>query len=175
MLTDCVRILADWLAHPTHGMAAGLAAVPLDGDVVRVSTVTLFDETRHEEAGRLQAPETLPALVVNTAGTIAQGVVAVRPFPADNQAEAVLRHIVREGDTEDGLAALVQGQRAITWSLRRLFSSTIAGTEAARSRNQIQLYSIRSYRAELYRGNEDSILTMAHTLTLDVRDTWAAL
>lgn len=173
MLIDAIDIVGDWLAHATHGVNAGLAAVPITAGYQRAAALTLFRETLHDEAATLQAPNTLPALVVNSAGTLEQGPIAVRPFPADGQVELVLRHIVKDAVTARGLLALDQGARAIKWSMGRLFSSQIAGTEAARSRNNVQLVSIRSYRAELYRGNEDAILTMAHTYTLDVRDTWA--
>jgi hypothetical protein len=115
-------------------------------------------------------PDTLPALVVNTAGTVQQGPVATRPFPADAEIDVVLRHIVRESDTEEAMAWLSQGARAIHRSMGRLF--VVAGSESARTRNQIQLYSLRAYRAELYRGNDDSILTLAHTYTISVRDNW---
>lgn len=171
MLTDGVRIIADWLADATHGVAAGLLVVPLEAGIIRTTAVTVFDETRHEEASRLQAPDALPALVVNSGGTLEQASPVSRPFPADVSFDVFVRHIVRDSDTEDGLAALVQGQRAMQRSMGRLF--TTAAGEAARLRNSTQLYSLRSYRAELYRGNEDSILTMAHTYSVTMRDLWA--
>lgn len=170
MITDVVRIVADWLADATHGVAAGLTAVPLDVGVTRAAAPTLYDETRDGEASRLQAPDVLPALVVNTGGGLQQGPIAVRPFPADAEVELVLRHIVRDLDTDEALAWLAQGQRAIQRSMGRLF--TAAGSEAARVRNDVQLYSLRSYRADLFRANDDTILTMAHTYTVAVRDVW---
>lgn len=171
MDTDLVRILADWLANATHGFNAGLAAVPIDVDVTRAASVTLFDESRHPEAARMQAPDTLPALVVNLVGGSDQAPVALQPYPGDLEVPVLIRHIVRVTDTDDGLAALSQGRRAIRRSIGRLW--TVSGNEAARSRNQTQLYSLRSYRADVFRGNEDSILTMAHQYTMSVRDLWA--
>lgn len=171
MLTDGVLILADWLANPTYGVSAGLAAVPLESGVLRASAVTVLDEVRHEEASRLQAPDTLPALVVNSAGTLEQASPASNPFPPSAQLELVVRHIVRDSDSEDGLASLMQGQRALMKCIAALWKTAAGST--AQTRNSIQLYEFRSYRAEVYRPNEDSILTMAHTLTVTMRDLWA--
>lgn len=171
MLIDTARMVAAWLVHATHGVPAGLAGVPIDIGATRYDAVTVFDETNDEEAARLQAPDALPALVVNTAGTLDDATVAVQPYPGDLTVDVVLRHIVRDSDTDQALAALDQGQRAIRRTMARLF--TVAGNEAARTRNNVQLYQLRAYRAELYRGNQDSILTMAHTYTIAVRDTWA--
>lgn len=164
-------MVSAFLRDPTHGVAAALAALPIDPDITRVTTLPVLDETVEAEATRLQAPDALPALVVNSAGALSQGVVAIQPFPGDVELDLVLRHLVRDSDTEDGLAALQQGQRAIRRTMARFF--VVDGRDTRTIRNGIQIYGMRQYRAELYRGNEDSILTMAHTYTLSVRDTWA--
>lgn len=171
MVIDVVKMVDAWVSNPTHGVAAGLAAVPISAGVTRATAPTVFNEADHEEASRLQAPDTLPALVINSSGTLQQTTPAVRPFPADTEVELVLRHIVRDHETDDALSVLMQGQRAVQRTMARMF--VVAGNEAARTRNGVQIYSLRSYRGELYRGNEDSILTMAHTYTFAVRDTWA--
>ncbi len=171
MLIDVVKIVDAWVTNATHGVAAGLAVVPISGGVTRATAPTVFNEADHEEASRLQAPDALPALVINSSGTLQQTTPGVRPFPADVEVELVLRHIVRDHETDDALSVLMQGQRAIQRTMAQLF--VVVGNEAARTRNSVQLYSLRSYRGELYRGNEDSILTMAHTYTFAVRDTWA--
>lgn len=171
MLVDVVKIVNAWVTNPTHGVAAGLAVVPISAGVTRATAPTVLNEADHEGASRLQAPDTLPALLLNSSGTLQQTTPSVRPFPADAEVDLVLRHIVRDHETDDALSVLMQGQRAVQRTIARLF--VVEGNEAARTRNGVQLYSLRSYRGEVYRGNEDSILTMAHTYTFSVRDTWA--
>ena len=63
MLIDVVKIVDAWVSDATHGVAAGLAVVPISAGVTRATAPTVFNEADHEEASRLQAPATLPALV----------------------------------------------------------------------------------------------------------------
>lgn len=173
MLTESVRVVADWLAHATYGVNAQLATVPCDTGVTAAATVTIYDETRHPEVARGQLPDALPALLVSTSATpLTTQSNAVRPFPADTDLELGIRYAVSRAATDQSTTDVAQIDRAVRRSLGTLF--TTAAGESARARNSVHLISWRSYRLELYQANDDTHVTAAMVVTLTARDVWAA-
>lgn len=173
MLTEAVRVVADWLAHATHGVNAQLSTVPKDGGMSSAAMVTIYDETRHPEVARGQVPDTLPALLVSTSATPLNTVSnAVRPFPADAEIELGIRYAVSRAATDQSTTDLAQIDRAVRRSLGALW--TTAAGESARARNSVHLISWRSYRLELYQANDDTHVTAAMVVTITARDVWAA-
>jgi hypothetical protein len=168
MHTAIVRLIADWLAHPTHGVAAQWNGVPLgdDPDITRAAVPQLGDESRREELARLQAPDALPAITVHAADQDS-ATVSLQPFPNDTEVEVVIRHIVRNPNTTEALWHLDQGQRAIGRAMKRALVN-LSGTP----RNACFVTGITRYRAELEQSNDDTIHAMAHRYGLRVRDTW---
>lgn len=173
MLTEAVRIVADWLGHVTYGVNAGLSAMPKDAGVVTAASITVYDETRHPEVARGQLPDALPALLVSTSATpLTTTTNAVRPFPPDAELELGIRYAVRRAGTDQSTTDVAQIERAVRRSLGALFT-TSAG-ESARARNSVHLISWRSLRTELYQANDDDAVTAAMVVTITARDVWAA-
>lgn len=173
MLTDAVRIVADWLNDATYGVNAALASVPADGDVADAASVTVYDETRDPEIARQQIPDLLPALIVSTTATPTDmDRPAVRPYPSDASVEIGIRYATQRAATDRATTDADQVRRAVMRSLRQLF--TTAAGEAARVRNQVQLYDWRSARVELYQSNEDTTVTCAIVCAFTARDLWTA-
>jgi len=173
MLTEAVRVVADWLAHATYGVNAQLTTMPRDAGITAAASVTVYDETRHPEVARGQVPDLLPALLVSTSATpLTNTSNAVRPFPADSEIELGIRYAVSRAATDQSTTDVAQLDRAVRRSLGALF--TTAAGESARARNSVHLISWRSYRLELYQANDDTHVTAAMVLTVMARDVWAA-
>lgn len=171
MIADVVVIVADWLAHPTHGVAALLPDVPREFGWPTPAVPTLYDETRHAEVARGQVPDVLPALVVTSdPQAFTSSSPSVRPYPGDVNVTLQVRYAIANGDTDDGGIATSLMLRAVRKSLGRL----VTVGDAARVRNQVQVLSWRDERAERYEPNTDHHVTATLTFTVQVRDVWVA-
>lgn len=172
MLFETVRAVADWMADPTYGINAILAAAPLEAGVARAAAVTVSDDTRNAEVARGQIPDTLPALLVTTTATaITMTSPTVRPYPADMLVELGIRYAAANVATEVAFNDTAQVLRAVTKSLGALW--TTAAGEAARLRNQVQLIELREIRTELYQANDDARVTLGMIIPIRVRDLYA--
>lgn len=171
MITETVRIIADWLAHGTYGVNAYLPSVPREAGITQAANVTIYDETRHPEVARGQVPDSLPALLVTTLATpVDQQSPNVQPFPADSTVSIGIRYATQASNTANATNDMAQIARAIPKSLRALWTTTAGQT--ARVRNQVGLYEMRDYRIEFYQTNDDVTVLCGAMLTLRVRDTW---
>lgn len=174
MITDAVRIVADWLADGTYGVAAQLSGggVPRDVDVTAVTMPTIVDETREPEIARKVTPDALPVLIVSSAETpVDQRTPVVMPAPFDGEVDVQIRFVTRKGATDQALNDAAQLQRATVKSLNQLFKTAAGNT--ARVRNQMQLISLRAVRSEWFQSNTDIVVVGAMVLTLQMRDVWA--
>ena len=150
MILDTLRIVSDWFADPTYGVAAMLAQVPLDGSDTRPAGVEIYDETRHADVaiGLLPVPATAGhvVLAVNMArdGVTVDG--NAMPPIADGQVPIVIR-IGRASSTPvTAVRDALYVSRAAYWSLRRLM------------KNDADAYAARTQR----NGGTVAILTLAH-------------
>lgn len=169
MLTEAVRVVADWLANPVWGVNATLAATPREADVPAVPPVAVYDESRDGEVTRGQIPDDLPALLVQTTATpLSTVATASRPFPADYSVELGIRYGTATVDTAAGFNEAALVMRAVHRCLGQLWV-TSAG-EAARVRGQMQLVELRDTRIEQYQANDDSRIAAACILTVRMRD-----
>ena len=171
MITETVRIIADWLADGTNGVNALLPSVPREGGITQAANVTVYDETRHPEVARGQVPDTTPCLIVTTLSTpVDQQSPNVAPFPADSSVSIGIRYATKASNTANATNDMAQFARAIPKSLRNLWLTTAGQT--ARVRNSVCLYEMRDYRIEFYQTNDDVTVLCGVMLTLKVRDTW---
>lgn len=178
MILETVRIVADWLDSVTTGVntyRTGGGSVPLDTGVTAFPAVTVRDSTRDGRVARGQVPPlaNLPALLVTPADQpIDQAVPGVRPWPPDALVTVLVRYACKASDTAAAERDTSQTLRAVWRCIGQLMVTT-AG-ETARTRNSVQLQSIRSLQmATLYEANEDVTVTGGVLVTCQVRDTWA--
>ena len=173
-MQDVVRICAAWARHPTEGIAACLATVPLEAGVARLSTLRITDECTDKPAALQQVPDTgLPLLqIMRGSQLLSQPRPAVRPMPGDGSGQIGFRFIAKHSDPVLALAQADQVARATRRCLGRLFSAP--GSESARIRNDVQLTDLSAWSDELGLTNDDTLLTFTLVATCTVRDLYAA-
>lgn len=170
MTQDAVRMLAAWLRDATHGVAFYLASVPLETGVTRLASLTVLDECTDPVTALKQVPDTLPVLQVMTTATPLQATApTVQPFPPNRRVELGVRFATKFADARTAHAQADQVLRALDRSLRQWWRN-----EAARVRNQVQVWAPLDWRTEFSLDNDDTLLTASLLLTVEVRDPWAA-
>lgn len=173
MILEAVRIVADWLGNGTYGLNAVRLSVPKDTDVTDFPAVTIIDSTRDGRVTRGGVPNLpltlFPAVLVTPADQpMDQASPAVRPFPPDATVTVLVRYATREIDTAKAERDASQTIKAIWWQMGQLLL-TAAG-ETARTRAQVQLYSIPSMQAAtLYESSDDITVTGGVLVTCRVR------
>lgn len=175
MRTECVRMVADWLADPTHGFAPMLAALPLVSGVPALTSrgaIPIYDETRHAELARGTVPDVPTCLAVTGTGapmTRAQQMT----YPGTSQwsLEIGVRwrlQLLKTTDTSLTLAAYEsQMIEAIDTTLARLFAAPVGAV--ARTTPLVQVLGADSVRVETFSTPDDALLTGAWIATLRVR------
>ena len=175
MILETVRIVADWLDHPTYGVNALASSVPRDDGVDVFPRVVVRDSTRDGRVTRGQLPpvDDLPALLVTpTDQPLEQASSTVRPWPPDATVSVLVRYATQRLDTAQAERDTSQTIRAI-WRCIGQMMTTTAG-ETARTRAAVQLYSVPNMQAAtMYEDNADVIVTGGVLVTCRVRDTWA--
>lgn len=173
MTRNVVRILADWFRHPTYGVVAALAGIPIESGAVRLTTLSVLDEITDTTTALKQTPDVTPVLqVMATATPITNTSPVTAPAPPDRRVEVGARFVTKGAATETLLEQADQVLRALDVSLRALFH-TPAG-EAARTRNQVLFYHIEEWRTEFGMDHNDTLCTASLILTARVRDLYTA-
>ena len=175
MTQNVIRILADWARHATHGVLTGLVTVPLEAGVTRLVTFPILDEVTDPIAAKKQidADGAQPRLVLMTAATPVHGSNAVvSPYPGDKQVSVGWRFSTKIEDVRVAMGQCDQVERALARSMGRLFR--VAGNEAARTRNGVQLTNISSSDTQYGVTNKDTLLTMTIILATTARDIYIA-
>lgn len=146
MRAEAVRIIAAWLRDDTYGVAAKLAAVPLDGSDTRPTTIadaSIVDETQDANAafGRFDGL-TLPALIVSCTEVRYE---PATPIQSGEYADGYVTIQVRYAERSVAPAtAMTDGDyvvKAVIASLRELH---LNANDASRTRNSVQLVSCES-------------------------------
>lgn len=177
-MLEVIRIVADWLGHPTYGVNALLPQVGLDpGDTAPPAVVAILDETRD---GRTAVdlppdPETAadqyPALLIR----------ALRPTDvAPSQVQLValgdcsllIQYAGLATDSQVGATAMYRTlYRAVPKSLAYLLQ-TSAG-EAARRRHDVQITGLEAItHLDKFASVETRYLAGALVPRFQVRDAW---
>lgn len=168
MITDVVRLVADWLADPVDGVAALLASVPRDvGDPLPASP-EIQDETRDNRPGRGRMPERETALVVTSrdASILGQNVVTDDGFA---RAELMIHISTSNGLPREAKRDAGYYLRAAAWSLRKLHRAPV--DDPRRARNQIVLLEIGPVTVLSWEESvQDTTITGALTCTVQARD-----
>lgn len=169
--------MAGWWSHPTYGVNALRASVPLATGDTTPPTVKVLVSSADPRVARGDLPSIasgdLPAILVAPADQPVDTVApAVRPFPPDATVAVLARVAMAKTDAasaERDTSALL---RALWRSTGLLFAT--ADGEAARQREQVQIIAPSSMRlATLYESDHDTIVTGGLILSLRVRDLWA--
>jgi hypothetical protein len=174
MILETVRIVADWLAHGTHGLNAVRTSVPKDTGIADFPAVTVLDSTRDGRVARggvpNLAPSEFPCVLVTPAdqplNQTSPGVTPASYFTVP----VLVRFATRELDTAKAERDASQVIKTVSRQLRRLFD-TAAG-EAARTRADVQLHAMTSLDVQtLYEAAEDTIVTGGVLVTFLIRLT----
>lgn len=133
MILEVLRVVADHLADPVHGVAAQLATIPRDaGDAVPTAP-TIADESRSLAVALGRPPATLPAITV-----MQDGLVDLDPRQAqrsrDGQVAIVLRYCVKEGARDDAATDALLVMRACELALDAL--------PLPRTRQRVEVYAV---------------------------------
>lgn len=171
-MNEPVRILADWLGDATYGVEAQLADVPRDvGDSIPGGgTVTVYDETRDEEAAPGQFPDPGTGIVV-TVGF--QGSTMGDDAAAWNNGHGAVRLLVRVGLRAANMAnAKRDGNyvlRAVEWSLR-LFRQQDPNA-STHTRNSYRLTLLQEHEVvQWWEKVEDTLVTAALLVPFTAHD-----
>lgn len=142
MRLEAVRIVADWLGHPSLGVNARLAVMPLDGGDPRPAPVAaILDETRHAAAAfRRFDGVPLPALLVLVTedAALRDGEILQPGDRADATLTVTVRYATRAWDAATAMSDGYYVSRAVIGALRRLHDEDQV---AARTRGAIRLVS----------------------------------
>lgn len=175
-MIEPIRILADWLQHPTHGVNALLAAMPGDpGDPLPTLIATVLDETRDGPTALDLPPEDLerlPALLVR----------AVRPTdlaPSQvnlislGEASLLVQYAIQEINPDEAMRQMYQTlYRAVPKSIARLLQT--AEGDVARHRNQVQLIGLEALtHLDRFSKLESSYLIGGFVARFSVVDAWS--
>lgn len=146
MIVEGVRLIADWLADQTYGVAAQLAAMTFDGSDQAPEVPAITDETRNDAVaeGRTADAANGPALGVvalpleDASNTVAQ--------PArDLTLRVAVMYASKEPNTADARRDSYYVLRAVLLSLRAL---ALQSDSAARTRGAIALVGLDELRLE---------------------------
>ncbi len=177
MILETVRIIADWLTDETHGVNAVRLTVPKDTGVSDFPAVTVLDSTRNGAVARGGVPNLsanqFPALLVTPADqSIDSQSPAAGLLPSDSSVTVLIRYVTSTLDTAKAERDASQTLRAVSRSLRLLF--TTANSETARTRASVQIVEPRDQRlTTLYESNDDTVVTGGVLVTYRARDLWA--
>lgn len=146
-------MVAAWLAHPTYGVNAVLAALPTDGNDPIPASVTVIEETTNQRAavGRpddeLDPDSHAPDPVLAVVGMQVDDATPQIPSPVGDVTVGVLiRFEGRYEDASAGRRDAYQTLRAVTLSLRKF---TRDGDPVAdRTRNDVALIDLEELRIE---------------------------
>lgn len=165
MRLEAVRIVTAWLKNATYGVAAKLAALPLDGSDTRPTTIantSIVDETDNANAAfRRFDGLTLPALIVTCAGEPEQRDAELPQSNdrADGYVTVQVRYAERAAGSQTAIVDGTYVIRAVIASLRELHSNA---NIASRTRNSIRLVSCESIVEQgIYEEVEDTWLLAA--------------
>ena len=173
-MLDVLRAVTDWFGNATHGIAGKLAALDYDGsDVAPTGTLTIGDETRNAKAAIGSYPsETFGCLVQLNPAEQFIGQSATHTH--DYDVPLLVRFIREDVDAAAATRDLLYTLRATLQSIDALFDDSIAAAVTARTRNQVQLYSLLSVGGALTREQrDDNKVTAAISLTIRARDLLA--
>jgi hypothetical protein len=171
MELNTVRIVADWLADATYGVAALLPTTPRDGgDPVPSLAGGIADSTRDGWVARQFVPReggpTRPALAVFARPTTLDG--EVHTNHRDGTIEIVIAYVGSESDTAAGNAAALYVRRTVLRSLAVLNSNAQA---ASRLRNNVAVFACDTLKLGALQDQwGDTLITDAVVATFTVRD-----
>lgn len=172
MILETIRACAEWLAHPTTGVAAQLAALPLDGGDERPTVpVAVADETRVGWVARRERPQEDRQVVVtvtqDTPITMAGESVATYRPASVSLAVQVWSPLVQ---SEAAITALHYTARAVQRSLRGWLAGDAAG-EAARTRGGVYVQAAEEWSVTPVESSEvDALSVVSIVVPLTVRD-----
>lgn len=165
MRLETVRMITAWLKNGTYGVAAKLAALPLDGSDTRPTTIgnsSIVDETDNANAAfRRFDGLTLPALIITTVGEPEQRDPELPQSNdrADGYVTVQIRYAERATASQTAIVDGTYILRAVIASLRELHSNA---NVASRTRNSIRLVSCESITEQgIYEEVEDTWLLAA--------------
>jgi hypothetical protein len=167
MILEVLRSVTDWLNDVTNGVAAQLAAIPLDGSDTAPGIAAIADETRDNSVAQQYLPRSsnAGALIAVNIQEIPLLDPEVETIERDGLAKVLVRVGVTNVDTKDATRDTSYVLRAIVRSLR-LYNA------ATRTRNAIAIYSCEDLRvAALWQPKDDQLITGAVAVTWRFRDT----
>ena len=175
MRTECVRMVADWLADATHGFAPVLAGLPLLSGIPALTSrgaIPIYDETRTAEVARGTMPDVPTCLAVSgTGAAMLRASQMTYPGTPSWSLDLAVRwrlELSKTTDTSLQLAAYEsQMIEALDTSLTRLFAAP-AGA-AFRTTALVQVLGAENIRVETFATPDDALLTGAWLATLRVR------
>lgn len=174
MMTEGVRIMADWLDHATYGINAFLPGIPRETGLAQPSNLTVLDSTRNSVVARGEVPpNTTAAALVTPADTpFNQRNPTSNPFPADLFVDVMVRFAVRNPNTENAWNATSVYTRAMWKSIRALMHTADGLT--ARTRSDVLLVSIDDMQGvNQFENRNDIVITTAIVFTLRLNDIHA--
>ncbi len=166
-MNEPIRIFADWLKDPTHGVATMLGLVPRDaGDPLPgAGAVSVFDETRDADAAAEHFPDPGSGIVVTV--TLAFSRVSDNAA-AQRSGHHALSLLVRVGLRSANMAnAKRDGNyvlRAVLWSLRRFGQQD--PNSHIRNGFRLALHG-DAQLVEWWETIEDTLITAAITIPFD--------
>lgn len=171
MITETVRIIADWLADATNGVAPKLLTVPLDTGVTRV-VATIHDSTRSDAVAQGLIPAGITAAYLVSPAANPFSLKTNRNVPINGKASVLIRLAFRNYKTAEAMNHASLMVRALRASLA-LLESTTAG-QTARSRGSMQLVSLDPLDvAQTMEPLDDAWVTHAVICGCDVRELYS--
>lgn len=172
MILEAVRVLADWCAHPIHGVQAALGTLDYDaGDDVPEGVLTVIDETRDDAAASERPPTSgYPYLRVQSGDVRSlEGQAATYTHDAEIPLELLIAY--QRTSNAEATRDCYYATRAVLQVVERLFDDTIPDAVTARDRNQVQIQFIVSLAAGRPDAPiEDNVVSAAVLVTLRCRD-----
>lgn len=161
---------ADALRDPTTGVAAQLAAVPIDGADARPPAPVVVDESSTPWVARRRVPADwrTPTVAVMQAGAATMAGEAIATYRSVDVTLGVqiVAPLVASADAIQALHYTVRAtQRALRVWLRD-------ASEAARTRGTVYVERSEAWtQGEVESSDEDGVSVVTLTVTLTVRDT----
>jgi hypothetical protein len=176
MILDTIRAWTDWLANPTYGVAAQLAAggFPYDGtDTAPAVLAAIVDETRNGPTARRRIPDTTPVLMVRL-HEVATLDASVGPNVAHRDADVTLATLYAQQDvaTEAGNRDCYYTLRAVERALAKFVDPSITAANTARQRNSVQILNATALQhITIFEATKDTDILGGVLVTFKVRDT----
>lgn len=170
MILECLRIISDALKHPSYGVNAHLATVPLDGNDPMPPLVTLVaDETTNGAVARGYVPDTFPSVFVSMHGS-ARMMGEVMTFERIGHIPIMVGVALSDSQSERGSANVYYTLRAVEQCIRDLMRNT---NSAVRTRNDILVFGIEGEieHMQLTAPEKDGPVTAGLLMTFEVHDT----